>query len=416
MRKQFFLLFIVGSIITTGCKKSSPDNHGAGNLKESLQKILDKDLVAYKAKFPGKPVGFGLYVKQAASGGKIQTSGQDVYVSSGFPKEYGDDIQFRGASTTKSFTAAAILKLRQQNKVNLDDFITGNIPGTNKPYIPATAEYDIPNKEKITLRLLLQHRAGVFDITNDSIPATSSAPYAGQKYINYTFATVGENHTFTLPELVGVAAKNKLSYFAPGTAFHYSNTGYHLLATIIERVSGKRYDQFLQDEFLTPLKMSHTRFPYLGTDQHMPAPYVTGWLKFQGSFIEWDEDNVSFTIADGNIITTPADLATWANALYGTNTILNADLHAQLIAGKPTNEEHVNYALGTELNPPDLGYGHNGARPAYMTIMRYHPETRTSYILFANFLDASSLETLNAQGEGLADIVREAVKAVAASK
>ena len=416
MRKLFFLLLIVGFIITSGCKKEHCDHPGKGNLKESLQKILDKDLVAYQAKFPGKPVGFGLYVKEAGSGGKIQSGGQDIYVSSGFPKKYDENIQFRGASTTKTFTAAAILKLRQQNKINLDDFITDNIPGTNEPYVPATAGYAIPNKDKITIRLLLQHRAGVFDITNDSVPATANAPYAGQKYVNYILAKEGENHTFTLPELVGVAAKNQLSYFDPGTAFHYSNTGYHILATIIERVSGKRYDQFLQDEFLTPLQMYHTHFPYLGTDQHMPAPYVTSWLKFQGNLIEWDEDNVSFTIADGNIITTPADLAIWANALYATNTILNAELHAELIAGIPTNEEHVNYALGTELNPPDLGYGHNGARPAYMTIMRYHPETKTSYILFANFLDASSLETLNAQGEGLANIVREAIQAVAASK
>lgn len=44
----------------------------------------------------------------------------------------------------------------------------------------------------------------------------------------------------------------------------------------------------------------------------------------------------------------------------------------------PTNEEDVNYGLGTELNPCDLGYGHNGAHPAYMTVMRYHPVTDAS--------------------------------------
>jgi hypothetical protein len=42
--------------------------------------------------------------------------------------------------------------------------------------------------------------------------------------------------------------------------------------------------------------MSHTRFPYLGADQAMPAPYVTGWLKYQGNFKEWDEDNVSLPL------------------------------------------------------------------------------------------------------------------------
>ncbi len=167
--------------------------------------------------------------------------------------------------------------------------------------------------------------------------------------------------------------------------------------------------------------MNNTYFPYLGTDKEMPTPYVTGWLKYknntgQTQFAEWDDDNVSFAVADGNIITTPADLATWANALYATNTILNANLHAQMIRGVPTKEEHVIYGLGTEMNPPDIGYGHNGARAAYMTIMRYNPETKASYILVANFLDGTSLQALNAQGEGLANVVREAIQAVKRSQ
>jgi D-alanyl-D-alanine carboxypeptidase len=89
---------------------------------------------------------------------------------------YGDNIQFGAASSTKSFTAAGILKLHQQGKLNIDDLITANIPGTNQPYIPNTSGYAIPNKNRITIRLLLQHRAGVFDVTNDEIPDTTNAP------------------------------------------------------------------------------------------------------------------------------------------------------------------------------------------------------------------------------------------------
>lgn len=414
MRNLFLLIVIICSLISTGCKRDQPSAPGK-DLKKDLQEIINRNLAVYQAKFPGKPVGMGLYIKESGTKSHGQNS-QDIYISSGFPEAYKADVHFRGASTTKSFTAASILKLSQNNKLGLDDLITGNIPGTNQPYVPTTSEYAIPNKNKITIRLLLQHRAGVFDITNDSIPVTANAPYAGQRYVNYILSKEGEDHNFTLPELVSVVAKNQLSYFQPGTAFHYSNTGYHILATIIERVSGKRYDQFLKDEFLTPLEMYDTRFPYLGTDQAMPAPYATGWLNFQGNLIEWDEDNVSFTIADGNIITTPSDLAIWANALYATNTILSADLHAQMIKGIPTNEEHVIYGMGTELNPPDIGYGHNGARPAYMTVMRYNPDTKCSYVLFVNFLNAGSLADINAQGEGLANVMREAIQAVKASR
>ncbi|MEO5889362.1 MAG: serine hydrolase domain-containing protein [Ferruginibacter sp.] len=401
MRKQVFLSFIILLIINSGCKKNPYNDH---HLKADLQKVLDKHLANFKSKFPGKQIGFGLYIK-----GPGKSDVNNVYISSGFPEAYGSAIQFRGASTTKTFTAAAILKLCQQNKLKLDDLITANIPGTNKPYIPATGDYAIPNKNKITIRLLLQHRAGVFDITNTEIPVTANAPYAGQRYLDYASDHLGANYTFGFPELINVVAVNHLSYFEPGTAFHYSNTGYNLLAVIIERISGKRYDQFLQDEFLNPLQLNHTRFPYLGTDQQLPQPSLSGWLNVNDELIEIDDDNLSSAVSEGNIITTPADLATWSNALYGSNTILNAGLHAQMIDGIPTNEEHVSYALGTERNPPDLGYGHNGARPPYMITMRYHPGTKTSYVVFCNFLDTGDFQ---AQADAQTNIVREAIKAV----
>ncbi|HZG23177.1 MAG TPA: serine hydrolase domain-containing protein [Chitinophagaceae bacterium] len=408
MRIPFFLLTFIGLLGIIGCKKGPYDKV---DLKENLQQILDKQLARYKDTFPGKAVGFGLYIKSA--GGSHGRSGQDVYVSSGFPKEYGEAVQFRGASTTKTFTAAAILKLHQQGKLDIDHLITDNRPGTTQPYIPATSEFAIPNKNKITIRLLLQHRAGVFDVTNTDIPKNVNALYAGKRYLDYVLKKEGDNHTFTIPEMINVVAQNQLSYFKPNESFHYSNTGYHLLTLIIERVSGKRYDQFLKDEFLTPLQLNHTFFPYLGTDQQLPKPYVTGWLKINRELTEVTEDNVSSIVGDGNVVTTPLELATWANALYGSNKILNADLHAQMITGILTNEEHVNYGLGTELHPPDLGYGHNGAHPAYMTIMRYHPGTNASYVLFCNFLN---VDDFSSQGKDLENIVRQAVQAVETSR
>ncbi len=418
MRKRFLLLLVAGLVIfNSGCVKKIKDNYVSNQkLKESLQRILDKHLATYQTEFPGKDIGFGLYVKSAggyAKGGSLG-SYPNEYVSSGFPKEYGANIQFRAGSNTKTFTAAGILKLDQEGKLNIDDLITANIPGTNEPYIPATSEYAIPYKDRITIRLLLQHRAGVFDVTNDIIPDTVNAPYAGQKYVDYTLAKEGNDHTFTIPELVNIVAVNHFSYFEPGDSFHYSNTGFHMLAVIIERVSGKRYGQFMQDEFATPLHLNHTSFPYLGTDQSIPDPHVSGWLKQNGELTEWDKKNISFIVGDGNAITTPDDLVRWTNDLYGTNTILNADLQKQMVTGIPTHEtEHVLYGLGTEMNPPDIGYGHNGAHPAYMTIIRYHPETNASYVLTCNFMD---LDNFSAEGNDMFDIIREAIQAVKDSK
>lgn len=404
MNKKNSLLLMISCfliLMSMGCRNNVDST---AQLQENLQQMLNQRLETYKKQFPGKDIGLGLYIKS--------TSG-DLYVSSGFPKEMGENIHFRGASTTKTFTAAAILKLQMSGKLNIDDLITANIPGTNEPYVPATSNYAVPNKNKITIRLLLQHRAGVFDVTNSDIPTNVNAPYAGKRYVDYATNLYGADHTFTFEELIGVDAVNNLSYFLPGTAFHYSNTGYNLLAVIIERVSGKHYGQFLQDEFVAPLQMNNTTFPYLGTDQKMPAPYLPSWLMLDNEMIKYDDDNMSSAVSEGNILTTPKDLANWVYALYGTDKIVNQDLHNQMIDVLPSGDVNVNYGLGTSTYPLDTGYGHDGVRPAYITVMRYEPNTKSSYVLFSNFLN---FDQVGNQANDMHNMVSEAVKLKKASE
>ena len=159
--------------------------------------------------------------------------------------------------------------------------------------------------------------------------------------------------------------------------------------------------------------MNHTSFPHLGTDQQIPAPYEPGWLKINNSLIAYDKDNASFAVSEGNIISTTADLATWAYALYGTTKIVNEDLHKQMIDVLPSYDVNVNYGLGTTAYPEDLGYGHDGVRPAYMTIMRYHPGSKSSYVLFGNFLNFNAAVS---QGNDMHQVVREAIAAVEAAR
>src|ERR1700712_4300521 len=111
MCKQIFLSIIILLIVNSGCKKHPFNNP---DLKKDLQQILHEHLAQYEGKFHGKTVGFGLYIKSAG-----KSNSRNLYVSSGIPEAYGDTIHFRGASTTKTFTCAAILTLLQQNKLNL---------------------------------------------------------------------------------------------------------------------------------------------------------------------------------------------------------------------------------------------------------------------------------------------------------
>lgn len=98
------------------------------------------------------------------------------------------------------------------------------------PYVPASAAWNIPYKGEITIKMLLQHSAGVYDVDNDSVPGSN-----GKSYTAYMM-TLDQNHQFTAEEMVGQATLHQLSYFVPGTDHYYSNTGFAILSEIAKRV------------------------------------------------------------------------------------------------------------------------------------------------------------------------------------
>jgi D-alanyl-D-alanine carboxypeptidase len=313
------------------------------------------------------------------------------FASANLGPQANEGIHFRGASTTKTFTAASILLLQQQGKLNIDDTLVTRIPGTSTPYVPDLPAYDIPYKDKITIRQILGHRAGVFDISNTDIPDDAKAPYAGKSYLSYIRQDLKQDdHTFTFDELVGVVATNRLSYFAPGTGFHYSDTGYSILGKIIERVSGKDYAAFVQEYFLSPYGLANTSFPSRGNEQVIPAPFAEGYVWFGGETMATTRDNMSAHVAEGNVITTPRDLARWGQLLYSGKAGLEKKYVDLMTDLKPTGESHLVYGLGTEYTS-GLGHGHNGGHLGYLTLMRYDPLKDVAVVAFTSGFDASDI-------------------------
>jgi D-alanyl-D-alanine carboxypeptidase len=279
------------------------------------------------------------------------------------------------------------------------------IPGTSLPYLPNTAEYNVPYKSRITIRHLLGHRAGVFDVSNDKIPEDTDAPYAGMSYIDYVRETQGQDdHTFTFDELVSVVAQNKLSYWPPGEGFHYSNTGYSMLGKIIERVSGLPYSEYVRKTFVAPLGLTGTGFPDRGTETALPSPHVDGYTLFGGNVYETTDDNMSPHVAEGNVITTPRDLSRWITFLLSGRAGVDMQTARTMMDVFPTGEHHVWYGLGIT-KTPGLGYGHNGGHAGYMTVMRYDPEDRVTVVIFASVLAGDDLLK---QGEFLINVARKA--------
>lgn len=342
---------------------------------------------------------------------KINTNTGDYFASSGIIPTPDENSHLRLCSISKTFNAAAVMLLHQQGKININDYITGNMPGTNTSYLPDSPDYDVPYKEQITLKLLLEHRAGVFDVTNDPIPASVPQPYAGQLYFVYITNLPGnEYHTFTFDEMVGVAATNGLSYFPPGQQYHYSNTGYHILAKIIERASGMTWSEFVEANFFQPLSLNNTSSVWRGNDTIIPSPYIESFFYLNGSTTNTTWQNMSAHVAEGNVISTSADISKWMKLLISGHSginMSNVDLMKQVI---PTGENGPNALYGLGICYIDsLGYGHTGALPGYLLIDFYNPVTGVTVFAAFNFWDYSNVVP---QNNGMIEFAINALKAI----
>lgn len=319
----------------------------------------------------------------------IQTPAEKIFVSSsaaGAPAVTAD-TRFRFASNTKNFTGAAILKMHQDGWLDYEAKITDTIPSTSQTYVPATPEWAFPYYDQITIKQLLQHAAGVFDIDNDAVPG-----YGGQTYTEYILNT-DPGHQFSTDEMVGVLTSKNLSYFAPGTGYHYSNTGYSILAKIISRVysskSGtvKTYSDYMKDFIVgpnAPVPLSSVNFPILASDITLPDPHIKGTVLEPSGTTIYDEANMSAQPGEGNGYGTMNDLNTYIRTLMkGENVLTPATVALMQHDVSTANAE---YGLGCT-HRPNLGYGHNGARIGYLSTMLYDPATDVSVVVLLPLWD-----------------------------
>jgi CubicO group peptidase (beta-lactamase class C family) len=205
------------------------------------------------------------------------------------------NTKFRLGSITKQFTALAILQLVEQGKLKLDVPISTYLP-----------DYSKTNGDKITIHQLLTHTAG--------IPNYTSFP-------NF-FSDISRN-PYTPEAFVKIFSDLPLE-FKPGEKFAYSNSGYFVLGYIIEKVTGKTYEQYLQDNIFTPLKMNNSGF-----DHHdiILANRATGYERKERStnnYVNSSYIDMSLPYAAGSLYSTVEDLYLWDQALY-TEKLLSAN-------------------------------------------------------------------------------------------
>jgi len=382
MRTSYLIVLIL-LISNTSCNKKDDQSLMPAELQSQFEIMLDNEMTKYVQKYPSYPGGIAL---------QVLVKGEPYFMASHFDEAVNEKFHFRAASNTKTFTATAVLLLHQQGKLNIDHLLTDTIPGTDQLYLPNTAAYAIPFKDEISILDLLRHRAGIFDVTNDTIPHSVSAevPYKGHFYLEYVMEQDAD-HTFTPEELISVVSQTELFYFEPGTDYHYSNTGYSVLARIIERVSGQSYQDFIVQNLVTPMGLINTSVPVLGPDQQMPEPFFPGYVLQNNQVYDVTASNISGNVAEGNIIATPYDLAHFIRKLLrGEGPLTSYNANTIMMNVIPVNTTST-YAYGCGLTLTNgLGYGHNGAHEGYLSLMIYDPENDISIIVLTNTWNLSN--------------------------
>jgi CubicO group peptidase (beta-lactamase class C family) len=219
------------------------------------------------------------------------------------------------ASTTKTFTATAILRMVQEKKLSLDDSL--------EKFFPA---FPYPG---ITIKMLLNHRSGLpnylYFMSNNKwgiVNGKWNRQYASnQDVIQMMYDKK--------PDRTG----------SPGGRFNYCNTNYILLATIIEKVSGISFPEYMKQKFFGPLQMQHT-YVFTLKDTLTATPSFT----HDGNY--WQYDFLDATYGDKNIYTTPQDLLKWDQSLY-TDQVLQPNLLDSAFAPYSFEKPSVhNYGLG----------------------------------------------------------------------
>jgi CubicO group peptidase (beta-lactamase class C family) len=272
--------------------------------------------------------------------------------------------RFTIGSNSKQFTAFSIHLLEQDGKLSLDDDI--------RKYLPEVPQFG----KKITIRHLLHHTSGLRD------------------YFNLMLMTGWRiDDVITEEDALALVKRQRALNFEPGQEHLYSNTGYMLLAQIVQRISGQALADFARARIFEPLGMKHTRF-VRGYGSLVPGRALSYLASANGGYeyvaVAEPGDGA------GGIVTTAGDLALWDRNFYdgrvgGKALIANMQATGVLNDGSP-----INYASGLLV---DTYRGrriieHGGTIGGFQTQLLRFPDQRVSVILLANTSDLNLYQTV----------------------
>ena len=267
---------------------------------------------------------------------------------------------FEAGSVSKQFTAAAVLLLEARGELSLDDPV--------QQWFPEIPRYQWP----VTIRHLMLHTSGMRDW--GAVMGLAGWP-------RWTAA-------YTHADALAIIARQRDLNHEPGAAFSYTNTGYNLMAMLVERVAGESFAAFTHREFFQPLGMTHTTW----RDDY--TRIVPGRAQaYQRRDGAWHLDMpIEHVFGNGGLLTTVEDLLRWTAAL-ATGRLGSPDVStAMRTSGRYTDGRPVNYGGGIFLTPIRgvTSFNHGGATAGYRAFLGYFPEQQVSAAILCNRADANT--------------------------
>jgi len=326
------------------------------------------------AALPVPPVGevidgiFGRIVKEDYPGAAVLVAKEGKVI---YRKAFGlasvenktpvtPETRFRIGSITKQFTAAAVLRLREQGKISLDDKLSKFVP-------------DFPRGDEVTIHHLLTHTSGIHSYTNKpDFARTVTVPIQADELIQ--------------------SFKNDPYDFNPGQRWLYNNSGFFLLGYIIEKITGESYADHLRKTFFEPLGMKSTGV-HNSTDIIEHEAYGYSWTDGRvRKAVNWDMSRAG---GAGALYSTVDDLLLWNEALFGGKLIGEANLQAAetpVITAEDkekSKEEGYGYGLMISKLRGLRVVGHGGGLQGFSSYLMAVPEERFTVVVLCNSAPAT---------------------------
>jgi CubicO group peptidase (beta-lactamase class C family) len=264
-----------------------------------------------------------------------------------------DNAVYEIGSVTKQFTAAAVLQLRDEGKLDLDADVTTYLPDY------PTAGHTLP------LRRLLDHTSGIKGMTE--------------------IAAFGPLRVRRLPRDSAVAMFSAIPFeFAPGEAMIYNNSAYFLLGLIIEKVSGMSYEDYIEQRLFEPLGMNDSRYC---SNTEVVARRAHGY-DYDGQEVRRaDYLDHTWPYAAGSLCSTAADMVTWLTALHGGDVLSERSYREMTTPARLNDGTELRYGMGLSLGTDVRGarlIGHGGAISGFTADASWYPDAQLAVVVLIN--------------------------------